>query len=108
MPRKPKKTKPIEAAIEAQVAAVDTTPVVDETPVAAEPPIEQPALIIANETPTAIVIPWKAKIPIGPTWETTLNLGTRNDAPKMRLGRDPKFRQMTMHFEEIGVTQLGV
>jgi hypothetical protein len=100
----PRKKKPVEAVVAAEAEAMSKATITVEPvatqPVSSPPP---PVLVAMNPEPpvtTLAEMPPKTWAVSGPHWETTINLSTQNDGPKMRLGRNNKYRQMVISFDE--------
>jgi hypothetical protein len=100
----PRKKKPVEAVHATQAEATSRTPSMHEsvaTDIISPPPA--PELVETKPTPTADTSnepPVKIWATSGPMWETTVNLSTQNDGPKMRFGRNNKYRQMVIQFDQ--------
>lgn len=65
-----------------------------------EPKAATPEPIATPETPATESNAPKTWAASGPLWYRTVSLSERNDGPRMRLGRDNKFLQMAIHFDE--------
>jgi hypothetical protein len=92
----PRKKKSVEAAVAVPAEVVNTTPAPVEPVATSQVSPPPPMLAVSNAEPPA-----KTWTPNGPTWETTVTLTRRNDGPKMRCGRNNKFRQMVIQFDEL-------
>jgi hypothetical protein len=100
VPRKKKTAAALAAPEEAvKPAAIETEALVTQ-PVRATL-IETTAAAPSAESGPAEVTEKPAKTwASGPQWENSINLSTSNTGPKMRLGRNNKYRQMVIQFDE--------
>ena len=71
------------------------TPPSDDKPLPVVEPSEVSATAAPAEPETSRT--WASS---GPVWFQTVNLSDRNDGPHMRLGRDHRFQQMAIAFDE--------
>ncbi|MGL6075450.1 MAG: hypothetical protein ACRC8S_14945 [Fimbriiglobus sp.] len=100
MPRKKKTAAAVAATEEAVLPTPAETVTLVAEPVRAAQIATTPAASPAESLPAEATEKPAKTWASGPQWENSINLSTSNTGPKMRLGRNNKYRQMVIQFDE--------